>query len=299
MKWLRVVLSLILLTGIFWGLQFRHGFVPPLGKFLNPFSGFWQNSTRTDYIREKMTLPGLKDSVTVLWDERHVPHVFASNTHDLYQTQGYITARDRLWQMEFQTHYAAGRLSEIMGKETLDRDRYLRRIGMVYAAEKALQAVESSPQLQEIIKAYTQGVNQYIHTLNRKTLPVEYKILDYHPEPWTPLKCMLLLKYMALDLTSASSDAALTRSRKVFPESVIKKIYPLFGPFVDPVIPAGTSWDFEPSLPEKPEETSEEKPLLPFQEGSQRKLSYGETFPKGSNNWAVSGKKTDSGFPIL
>jgi penicillin amidase len=113
--------------------------------------------------------------------------VFAKNDDDLYLAQGYITAANRLWQMEFQTHAAAGRISEIIGDAALDYDRTQRRRGMVYAAENALKAMEADPIAAKMVTSYTQGINQYIQSLSYKDLTIEYKLLGYEPEPWTRL----------------------------------------------------------------------------------------------------------------
>src|SRR5699024_12501893 len=95
----------------------------------------------------QISLPdnALVDSVQIYVDQHQIPHIFAQNNQDLYVAQGYITARDRLWQMEFQTRAAAGRLSEVLGTRTLSMDRYQRHIGMGYAAEQALEGLLSNP----------------------------------------------------------------------------------------------------------------------------------------------------------
>lgn len=116
MKWLRAILSLTILLGLIYALDTKIGDVPPIGKFLSPFTGFWQQAeSKALSAEEKLTLPGLQGDITILFDKSRVPHIFAQNDHDLYFAQGYMTARDRLWQMEFQTHAAAGRISEIIG----------------------------------------------------------------------------------------------------------------------------------------------------------------------------------------
>src|SRR5688572_11140916 len=90
--------------------------VPPLGKFLCPFDGFWANLEPDEISEaEPLTHSGVKDSISIVFDSLAIPHIFASNDMDLYFAQGYVTARDRLWQMEFMTHAAAGRVSEITG----------------------------------------------------------------------------------------------------------------------------------------------------------------------------------------
>ena len=120
----------------------RIGLVPPVGKLLDPFHGFWQN-LESERLKEVYTLnfDGLQAPVTILIDDRLVSHIFAQNDHDLYFAQGYITAKDRLWQMEFQTHVVAGRLSEIVDQRTLEYDRFQRRIGMTRAAVILLETV--------------------------------------------------------------------------------------------------------------------------------------------------------------
>src|SRR5688500_7968964 len=153
--------------------------IPPLGKFLDPFHGFWQNIEPKDFAGLKeLEITGLKDKVTVVYDSLLIPHIFANNYEDLYLAQGYITAMHRLWQMEFQTYASAGRISEIVASDAvLDYDRRQRRLGMVYGAEKALQSMEKHP----AIIQYTEGVNRYIESLNYHSLPFEYKLLNYRP----------------------------------------------------------------------------------------------------------------------
>ena len=100
----------------------------PLGKLLSPQQGLWQNAEPVDEnYSEKLSFPQLKGKVNVYFDERLVPHVFADNENDAYFVQGYLHAKFRLWQMEFQVRAAAGRLSEVIGDKTLEYDRQQRR----------------------------------------------------------------------------------------------------------------------------------------------------------------------------
>ena len=107
----------------------------PLGKLLSPQNGLWQNAEPTDKdYSEDLSFPQLKGKVDVYFDARLVPHVFAEQDNDAYFVQGYLHAKFRLWQMEFQTHAAAGRVSEIIGSAGVPFDRDKRRLGMVFAA---------------------------------------------------------------------------------------------------------------------------------------------------------------------
>jgi len=292
MKWVRAFLLLLVTAAVFWILNNPHGIIPPMGKLFNPFAGFWQNSNKSDKIVEEIVLPELQDIVHVVWDVRRVPHIFAKNDHDLYFAQGYITAKDRLWQMEFQTHSVAGRLSEIVGKRALEYDRFQRRIGMVYAAENSVRALNENQESKAVITAYTSGVNAYIKSLSKKELPLEYKILDYFPETWTVIKSALLLKYMAWDLTGSSSDYIMTQTREALGDSVMEQLFPYYPPFMNPVVPTGVSWDFKSNMDQK---QREEYINIHRVNTNSKESQYG----KGSNNWAVSGNLTKSGYPIL
>lgn len=297
MKWFKLLSSLSVTLFLFYILNFPPGgkipFVP--GEFLNPFAGFWQNNIRTDRIPEKLRIPGLLDSVVVQWDERQVPHIFAQNNHDLYLAQGYLTARDRLWQMEFITYAAAGRVSEIIGPnpDVIKYDRYRRRLGILYAAENSLKMMQEDEASRAVLEAYAAGVNAWIGQLAGRDLPVEYKILDYRPEPWTPLKTAILLKHMAWDLTGHSRELSLSRTRAALGDSLMEALYFRAPLFMDPVIPPGTPWNFQPlPVPAAPDsifQYSSPDIFLPFEPDS----------GNGSNNWAVSGAKTKSGYPIL
>ena len=253
MKYIKFIASALLVWGLFYFLNYQHGRLPPLGKLLNPSAGFWQNNTSGDKGPEELHIPGLKDEVQVLFDDRHVPHIFAKNSHDLYFAQGYITARDRLWQMEMQTHLAAGRLSEILGKSAIETDRYHRRLGLMYGAENALKTMLADPESRAAGEAYAGGVSAFIHMLNYKSLPLEYKILDYQPEEWTILKSTLILKLMSLTLSSYNSEASMSRARAALDDNVMGELFPINPLFPVPIIPPGSPWNFDAKIPEKPE----------------------------------------------
>ncbi len=269
----------------------------PLGKLLSPQNGVWQNAepTNANYNAD-LKFPQLKGKTEVYFDERLVPHVFAQNETDAYFVQGYLHAKFRLWQMEFQTHAAGGRLSEIVGKKALQFDRDKRRLGMVYAAENALKVVEQDPQLIEVCNQYTAGVNAYIESLTESTLPLEYKLLGYKPEKWTNLKSALFIKYMALDLAGYENDFEMTNAKSVFSSADFDKIYPMIMDSLDPIIPKGTA--FSPPGVEVKIPANADSVYFNYKDSNQ--IEEQKPNPdNGSNNWAVAGSKTKSGYPIL
>jgi len=293
MKILRAIFSLALTLALIWALQTKFGVAPPLGKFLNPATGFWQNAESKNLIKdEELHLNGLKDEVIIRYDENHIPHIFAKNDHDLYYAQGYITATDRLWQMDTQTRSASGRLAEVVGDKALEIDRYHRRMGMVYGAENTLRGMMKDPQTRTSILAYTEGINAYIRNLTIRNYPIEYKLLDYKPEEWKPINCALLLKLMTENLAGGSDDMEMTTTLNKFGLAVTNDLFPDQNFQKEPIIPAGTKWNFkhlpipQPSASFKAQLNGNLKPA-------------GKVEGIGSNNWAVAGSKTASGYPIL
>src|SRR5215467_6510751 len=198
-------------------LDLQWGSVPPIGRFLSPQHGFWQNADATDKdFNQDFKFPQLKNGSEVYFDDRLVPHVFAADENDAYFIQGFLHAKFRLWQMEFQVYAASGRISELIGRRGLNFDKEKRRLGMVYAAEKAVQEMEKNPITKAQCDAYTSGVNTYIESLRESELPVEYKLLNYKPERWSNLKTALFLKYMSLDLAGYENDFEYSNARTVF-----------------------------------------------------------------------------------
>jgi len=274
---------------------------PRLGYFLSPQLGFWQNAepVNTGFDGE-LKLPLLNDKVDVNMDDRLVPHVYAANDLDAYYVQGYLHARFRLWQMEFQTRVAGGRLSEILGEERLPIDRMFRRLGMVYGAEQTLANMEKNPEMKATVEAYAEGVNAYISSLKPQEIPFEYKLLDYKPEKWTPLKTYLFLMFMSYDLTArgATADLQMTNAKNYFGFDDFEKLYPNVQDSLDPIVSKGTVYGTAAIVPQAPAS----KDSLYLGKGVNNSTALLPMVPdkdNGSNNWVVGGTKTKSGRPIL
>ena len=269
----------------------------PLGKLLSPQHGIWQNAVpANEDFTANLSFPQLTGKVNVYLDDRLVPHIFAEHENDAYFVQGYLHAKFRLWQMELQTIAAAGRASEILGDVALAHDREFRRLGMSYAAEIALRELEKDPVMKAECDAYTAGVNAYIESLTESELPIEYKLIGYKPEKWSNLKTALFSKYIAYDLASHEDDLEMTNAKSFFSKEDLAKLYPARPDSADPVIPKGTVY----SAPKVQLTIPASADSLYFNDTST--VAVTESKPdkdNGSNNWAVSGKKTKSGYPIL
>lgn len=277
-------------------------FIPPIGKLFSPSQGFWQNAEgATPDLVTSLDHPYLSAPVTVYYDDRLVPHIFAENEQDVLFAQGYVTASLRLWQMELQTHSAAGRLAEVLGTTErlrnilIGRDRTMRRLGLAWSARRSVEYWAKTPQKYKAIKDYTEGINAYINSLSYHELPLFYKLQDYEPEEWTPLKTAILLKYMGHMLTNRDQDFQQTAVLKEVGLEGFERLYGEYFEEQSPIILDTMTYT------EPPVAVADTVPLQ-FYLGTLGwdSLTHAAV-PKGigSNNWAVSGEKTISGHPIL
>lgn len=288
-----LLITFFLLTVVIVLYSIPIGPLPAIGSFFHPGQGFWANA-ETRGIRGELKLNTGKvgSPADVFYDERGVPHIFAENDYDLYYAQGYVTARDRLFQMELQVRAAGGMLAEWLGPGMVWYDRNQRRLGMIYGAERALEGIMNDGVVREALEAYADGVNAYITTLRYETYPLEYKILGIEPGAWEPLNTPLLLKYMTQMLAGRNSDVQTSNALEHFGEEFVNRFLSAKPSLMDPIVPPETEWNFEPIQIEKPDDLfqpSYTKDILPWQPDPLN----------GSNNWVVNGTKTAGGFPIL
>jgi penicillin amidase len=279
---------------------------PKLGYFLSPQQGFWKNAEKINTNFDAQVLAkDLKGKVDVYMDDRLVPHIYAENDEDAYFVQGYLHAQFRLWQMDFQTRVAAGRLSEIVGADKLSIDKFFRRLGMVYGAEQTEQMInETNPVMKATVDAYTAGVNAYLKQLSPENIPFEYKLMNYQPEEWTPKKTYLFLMFMSYDLTgrSATADLQLTNTRDYLGFDLFDKLYTNQQDSLDPIIPRGTEFaaaSIHPVAPTNADFSYLHKKDSTAMTANATEAPVAPDKNNGSNNWAVAGSKTKSGRPIL
>lgn len=301
MKWLKLIALGILLYGLIWALNstFQAGNtrLPAFGKLLNPFSGFWQNAEPYSAapIPAALTLSGIQQEVTVLYDDLLVPHIFAQNLVDAFRVQGYITAQQRLFQMDITARKVAGTLSEILGERTVPIDLSSRRRGLAWAAERDLQAWEKSTETLQLLSAYTEGVNAYIDQMSDAALPVECKLIGYRPEPWSNLKSVMVMEAMADNLANFDQDLEASNTKNALGTELFDALYPSWNPKQAAIIPGPYKQVSTLSRKDYPAQ-----PALGVQMGTDDRVAP-EINPviNGSNNWALAGSKTASGYPIL
>jgi penicillin amidase len=229
---------------------------------------------------------GLEAEVTVVRDDWGIPHIYASNTHDLFFAQGYVHAQDRFWQMEFWRRIGSGRLSEVLGESALDQDRFIRTVGWHRAAKRDLEQMDD--EVRSVLEDYAAGVNAYIST-HRDRLGLEFTVLGltgtrFEVEPWTPLDSITWGKVMAWDLSGNRRDELLRAH-------IADR---LGASAVDTLVPPYAS-SYPVIVSDPPTEAS----LRAVPEIAAEPLAFGKGGDLGSNNWVIAGERTETGMPLL
>ncbi|HEX8370325.1 MAG TPA: penicillin acylase family protein [Pyrinomonadaceae bacterium] len=251
---------------------------------------------------QALTAAGLKESVTVRRDERGIPYIEATGDADLYFAQGFVTAQDRLWQMDVFRRVARGELAEIFGRQILEEDKRWRRFGFAKIVEDGLPSL--SPELRAALESYSRGVNAYIATLDDKTLPVEFRILQYKPREWRTTDSMIIGKILADALSSTWQTDLLRGTLQNLPKEKLadltNNVTPydvvLFGKDAEVQSPRSKVQsqlritNYELRIADKETE---------IRRSSLERIGFYAEELAASNNWVISGKRTLDGKPIL
>lgn len=229
---------------------------------------------------------GLRAPVEVARDSYGVPRIEAQNEHDLFFALGYVHAQDRLWQMDMTRRVGLGRLSELYGQATLEFDRMFRILGIRRIAEEVERrmSAESHSRLQ----AYADGVNAFIAS-HRGKYPIEFDLLRYEPEPWTPLHSIIIGRLMAWELNlSWWVDLTLGALVERVGYEKASEVFPFYPPEVPPIVPS-SEWQ------------KVVKPALAFLRTSQNYCAFRGIggFSGGSNAWVIAPKKSESNAVLL
>jgi len=248
-------------------------------------------------------LKGLSAPVKVTRDSHGVPAIEAATLEDLFLAQGYVTAQDRLWQMDIMRRFAAGELSEILGEDTLKVDREQRILGLRAAARKSLQA--ASARDHAYFDAYARGVNAFIES-HGGSLPIEFRILKYRPKPWQAEDSIVIANQMVKDLNYYSFGDTLAR------EKILAKL----GPELTADLYVNRSWHDRPPTVMRGDLNDQENQgdsdddddddAGPDTSVTQHRSAAAEIWAQhapeavnGSNDWVVSGAHTVTGKPLL
>ena len=252
----------------------------------------------------------LLDKVEVLRDNNGINHIYANNQRDLFFMQGYLAAKDRLFQFEIWRRQATGTVSEIFGEGELERDIGTRLF--MFRGDLKEELNHYHDEGFEIITSYTEGVNAYIREVinNPKSLPIEFKLLNIEPKLWTPAD--VISRHQGL-LGNIEDELNIGRAVSKIGEEKVKDLQ-WFHP-KDPELKLDeniTEEDLDNDILKlynafrKPIEFKKEYLVNKYLKKNESKISFIENekyledkFSIGSNNWTVSGNKTISGYPIL
>ena len=250
----------------------------------------------------RLQVKGLSAAVKVTRDGHGVPAIEAATPEDLFFAQGYVTAQDRLWQMDVMRRFGAGELSEILGEDTLKIDREQRILGLRAAAGKSLAL--ASPRDRSYFDAYARGVNAFIEA-HGNALPIEFRILKYRPKPWQAEDSIVIANQMVKDLNYYYIPDTLAR------EKVLAKL----GPELAGDLYVNRSWHDRPptvmreDLNEQnnqndsdDDDDDDSGPDNSVTEHRGAVEIWAQGAPEavnGSNDWVVSGAHTVTGKPLL
>ena len=304
-----VLLVLYLFAGAAFILVLKGDLPPnqPIGDWLDPSEGFYYNARAAEYPPESAgSIPGLRGEVTVVRDDRGVPHIFAEHDLDAVSAMGYVLAQDRLFQMDFIPRVAAGKLAEVLGPSMIETDLFLRRTGMEWGARKNLERILDQAGIErDILQAYVRGVNAYIDELSYEDLPFEFKLLDYRPDRYTELHGVRVLQYMTFDLTYRSDDAIYQELVQALDAGDYEALYPRYASLFVPIIPEpGGLIQPQDKRPVFSTDVSPATAALMQAQYSKQVALAGTPFEgfvpgKGSNNWAVGPARSSTEAPIL
>jgi penicillin amidase len=296
---------------------------PALGPLLDPLNGIWSLArTATPPATAEVRIPGVTGRVDVRFDDRGVPHIFATSTADAVRALGYVHARDRLFQMEIQTRAVAGTLSEIAGARTLDLDRTARGQGLADAATRGFDRLPAVSPAKVLATAYAEGVNAWIDGMGGADLPFEMRLLGSRPQRWEPKYTAYLFARMGLTL--AYSDGELRRAavEALVGSAATDALFPRNNPIVEPIQPNGQraprhDWVMIPPAGTG-DSTKARIAMADLDAARTARIAFGghlsdqpgdhltnhlddhlDDVAVGSNNWVVAPRRTAAGKALL
>jgi penicillin amidase len=255
--------------------------------------------------QQAVQIKGIKDKITIYRDERGIPYIEAKNDEDLYFAQGYATATDRLWQMDLFRRTVRGELAEVLtagpGNFALDQDKLHRTYGFTQAVEAELAA--ASPRTRTVLEAYARGVNAYAASLDPKSMPPEFQILQYSFRPWTPTDSLAVIKIFCEALSDTWRLDIMRQALSVLPAEKRAELLPEISP-IDVLVVGKDTQSKGTSARLKPEPASREfLERLAYNQAiasaALNRIGFDTDALAASNNWVVSGNRTVTGKPLL
>jgi penicillin amidase len=303
----RVALAGVGLAGGIYAGARSIGPVPPLGGFLDPANGVWAVAVNAELPGQASdSVPGLTDSILIVYDHRRVPHIFAATEEDGARGLGYVVARDRLFQLELQSRATEGTLSEVAGSEALSYDRSQRALGLAWSAERHFATLDSTSETFRLMTAYAEGVNAWIDQLGPADIPLEYRLFGAHPRPWRPVYTLYLMRQMGQMLAYSRQEEARERVAQKVGEEAMRALFPQHSAIQEPIVPwEGETYPrFDIQQIPPPDRRDESRRAQTSQDESASHSSLlvrtrPYSSPLASNNFAVASSRSATGHAIL
>lgn len=259
------------------------------GIVLAVFGGLYFLRASLPVLDGGVALTGLSAPAQVEFDGQGIPRIQASTRTDAFHVLGFVTARDRLFQMDLLRRSTAGRLAEIFGPDLVDTDRWHRVMGFTHLASEIFPRLPADQRA--VLESYSAGVNAAMDEF--KVLPFEFLALSYTPEPWRPEDSLLVILNMAVAMgwntDTENRERAATVMQAALPSRVSAFLMPRTDGFIDRMIGG---------MPPPPLPVKELMELMRHSEKRFGLLSDPPP-PRGSNAWVVGSAKSRSGHAIL
>ena len=244
---------------------------------------WWYLDSKQPQRSGTVDLDNLQAAVSVRYDERGVPHIEAQNETDMYRALGYVHAQDRLFQMEMMRRLARGELAAVLGPKLVDTDRLFRTLGIRAHADAYAAKMDANSAPSKALAAYLDGINQY---QAGHPAPLEFDILGIPKRPFTAEDTLSVAGYMAYSFAAAfRTEPLLTYVRDELGSDYLRAFDLAWHPegVLKPSL-AANDWSDLNRLAQLSQQALEDAGLPQFE---------------GSNAWAVSGSRTQSGKPLL
>ena len=298
------------------------GILEPWGGIFDVGRGIQHQNT------ERVVLPDAISGSEVIIDEWGIPHIYGDTVEDAFLALGYMHARDRLFQVVMQTYLASGRICEVIGGAdyAVDADKFHRSLGLAKSAEDTYQWYLDSADVDSdvnytlrCVHAHVAGMNAFIDSMTGENTPIEFKILGFTPQHFTPVDSFIWAKYMTWGLSGGVQDLKnefirTSLNNDTMYSELLPDVYPNTIPIISEQYNLSLSVYTDapggypamivplPSVPMNDEARdliSVEK-LNDFLEFTSETINLlGDIGVVGSNSWAVNGTKTADGQAIL
>jgi penicillin amidase len=300
---LHLLFALLTAGGVVYAAAAGIGPFPPLGPVLNPITGIWTTASSARPAQSAtLHIRGVQRPVTVIFEADGTPHIQASTDDDLFWTIGYLQARYRLTQMDLMRRKGEGRLAEMFGSRALSSDQFQVTLGLDRAAQRDWQALASDGPARQVLQDFASGVNAWIQAAEySNTLPFLCKMLNYRPQPWTPIDTLVIQGVMTQDLAFSTTPlhyALLTRALGY------QRTMQWF-----PVLPGDAQQPYDTRSFQSSAEPTPLPAQLAFSQTTMQQIASTEqqinALPQAtgdgpaSNNWAVNGPLTASGQAMM